>query len=322
VKAIRVEQTGGPEVLRLVDAPRPQAGPDELVVRVSAIGVNFIDVYHRTGLYPQPLPFTPGGEFAGVVEEMGPDVQDFTIGEHVATAQGVGAYGEYARVPAARAMSIPNGIEDRIAAALMLQGMTAHYLTLSTRPLQPGMSCLVHAAAGGVGLLLCQIAKLRGAFVIGTVSTEEKAELAREAGADQVILYTKEEIVPAVKSFTDGRGVDVVYDGVGKTTFEHSLASLAPRGLLNSFGQSSGPVPPVDPLVLSRGGSLFLTRPTLVHYIATRAELTKRANDLFGWVRDKRLHIRIGDTFPLANAADAHRALEARKTTGKVLLIP
>jgi NADPH:quinone reductase len=322
MKAVIVEQPGGPEALQYKEVAVPEPAPDQVLVRVSATGLNFIDVYHRKGFYPQPLPFTPGSEFAGTIEAVGERVNELKVGQRVATASGVGAYAEYARAPADKCVLIPDGVEDQTAAALMLQGMTAHYLTLSTRPLQPGMSCLVHAAAGGVGLLLCQIAKLRGARVIATVSTEEKAQLALGAGADEVILYTKEEIVPRVKAFTDGRGVDVVYDGVGKSTFEQSLASLAPRGLLNSFGQSSGAVPPVDPLTLSKAGSLFLTRPTLIHYIATRAELSKRAQDLFSWVKDKRLHVRVGATYPLAKAGDAHRALEARQTTGKVLLIP
>jgi NADPH2:quinone reductase len=322
MKAIVVEQPGGPEALQYKEVPTPELAAEQVLVRVAAIGVNFIDVYHRKGFYPQPLPFTPGSEFSGTIEAVGAQVEDLKVGQRVATASGVGAYAEHARAPADKCVLIPDGIDDRTAAALMLQGMTAHYLTLSTRPLQPGMSCLVHAAAGGVGLLLCQIAKLRGARVIATVSTEEKAKLARAAGADDVVLYTKEDVVPRVKAFTDGKGVDVVYDGVGKTTIEQSLASLAPRGLLNTFGQSSGPVPPIDPLALNKAGSLFLTRPTLAHYIATRAELTKRADDLFSWVKDKRLQVRVGATFPLAHAADAHRALEGRQTTGKVLLIP
>ena len=322
MKAIVVEQPGGPEALQYKEVPAPEPAAEQVLVRVAAIGVNFIDVYHRKGFYPQPLPFTPGSEFSGTIEAVGAKVEDLKVGQRVATASGLGAYAEHARAPADKCVMIPDTIDDKTAAALMLQGMTAHYLTLSTRPLQPGMSCLVHAAAGGVGLLLCQIAKLRGARVIATVSTEEKAKLAREAGADEVVLYTKEDVVPRVKEFTGGKGVDVVYDGVGKTTIEQSIASLAPRGLLNTFGQSSGPVPPIDPLTLNKAGSLFMTRPTLAHYIATRAELAKRAEDLFSWVKDKRLHIRIGATFPLAEAAAAHRALEARQTTGKVLLIP
>lgn len=322
MKAIQVGKVGGPEALESVDIEPPTPGPDELLVRTRAIGVNFIDVYHRTGLYPQNLPFSPGSELSGVVEATGDNAQEFKVGDRIATAAAIGAYAELARVPWQKAVRIPDAIDDRTAAAVMLQGMTAHYLATTTRPLESGMTCLVHAAAGGVGLLLCQIAKLRGARVLGTVSTEEKAQLARAAGADQIIFYTKEDVAPRVKEFTNGLGVDVVYDSVGKTTFDSSLASLRPRGMLVSFGQSSGPVPPLDPLVLSRMGSLFLTRPTLVHYTATRAEFLSRANDLIDWVEAGKLHVRVGAEFPLADAADAHRALEGRRTTGKVLLIP
>ncbi|HSL71316.1 MAG TPA: quinone oxidoreductase, partial [Longimicrobiales bacterium] len=255
--------------------------------------MNFIDVYHRTGLYPQPMPFTPGTELSGMVVEAGTDVREFRAGDRIATASAVGAYAQLARVPSDKAVHIPASIANDVAAAVMLQGMTAHYLTTTTRPLAPGMTCLVHAAAGGVGLLLCQAAKLRGARVIGTVSTEEKAQLARAAGADEIIFYIQEEVTPAVKHLTGGRGVDVVYDSVGKTTFDSSLASLSPRGMMVSFGQSSGPVPPFDVLALSRGGSLFLTRPTLAHYIATREEFLQRASDLFGWVEDGAVKVRI-----------------------------
>ncbi|MGH7460489.1 MAG: quinone oxidoreductase family protein [Longimicrobiales bacterium] len=322
MRAIVAGLTGGPEVLELEEVARPDPGPDELLVRVAACGVNFIDTYHRMGLYPQKLPFTPGSELAGTVEAVGSSVRGVQPGERVATAAAIGAYAEYARVPAERAVAVPDGVSDRVAAAVMLQGMTAHYLATSTRPLQSGMTCVVHAAAGGVGLLLVQIARRRGARVIGTVSTEEKAALAREAGADEIIFYMREEVAPAVKRMTGGRGVDIVYDGVGKATFDQSLASLVPRGMLVSFGQSSGPVPPFDPLQLSRGGSLFLTRPTLAHYTATRAEMLGRANDLFAWIGAGELNVRIGAEYPLASAADAHRALEGRLTTGKVLLLP
>lgn len=308
-------------MLRLVDVAVPEAGPDQLLVRVSAIGVNFIDVYHRSGLYPQPLPLTPGSEVAGIVEAVGSNVRAFKPGDRIASASAIGAYAELARVPWERAVHVPDDVSERTAAALMLQGMTAHYLTCSISPLQAGMTCLVHAAAGGVGLLLCQIGKLLGARVIGTVSTEEKAALARAAGADEIILYTKEEIAPRVKELTKG-GVDVVYDGVGKDTFTASLDSLKPRGMMVSFGNASGPVPPVAPLELSKRGSLFLTRPTLAHYIATREEFLQRANELFSWVLHRKLDVRIGAEFKLADAADAHRALEGRKTTGKVLLLP
>jgi NADPH:quinone reductase len=322
MRGIVIERHGGVEVMQLREVEKPDPGPGELRVRVAATGVNFIDTYHRTGLYPLKLPFTPGSEMAGVVDAVGPDVSEFKTGQRVATAHGVGAYAEYALVPAARAVALPAQIDERTAAALMLQGMTAHYLATSTKPLEAGMTCVVHAAAGGVGLLLVQVAKLRGARVIGTVSTEEKAGLARKAGADEIIFYTRDEVAPAVKRITQGRGVDVVYDGVGKATFDQSLAALAPRGMLVSFGQSSGAVPPFEPLLLSRGGSLFLTRPTLVHYTATRMELLERAHDLFAWLEARRLEVHIGAEFPLGEAAAAHRALEGRETTGKVLLIP
>ncbi len=322
--AIVVSRNGGPEVLEPKETARPEPGPGELLVKVSAAGVNFIDVYQRTGLYAIKLPFIPGSELSGVVEAVGNEAAGFSVGDRVAIAHGspVGAYAEYAKIPAQRAVAVPAGVTDKIACAVMLQGMTAHYLAGSIRPLQAGMTCLVHAAAGGVGLLLCQIAKQRGAHVIGTVSTDEKAQLARQAGADEIIMYTREEVVPAIKRITQGRGVDVAYDSVGKTTFESSLLSLMPRGILVSFGQSSGPVPPIDPLVLSRNGSLFLTRPTLAHYVVTREELLHRANDLFAGIAQGRLHVHIGGEYRLTEAAQAHRALEARATTGKVLLVP
>jgi NADPH2:quinone reductase len=322
--AILVTRTGGPEVLEPSELPRPEPGPGDLLVKVSAAGVNFIDVYQRTGLYPIKLPLIPGSELSGVVEAVGAEATGFSAGDRVAIAHGspVGAYAQYAAIPAQRAVPVPPGVTDKVACAVMLQGMTAHYLAYSIRPLQSGMTCLVHAAAGGVGLLLCQIAKQLGARVIGTVSTDEKAQLAREAGADEIIMYTREEVVPAVKRMTQNRGIDVAFDSVGKTTFESSLLSLVPRGMLVSFGQSSGAVPPVDPLMLSRNGSLFLTRPTLAHYVTTREELLQRANDLFAWIARGKLRVRIGAEYPLAAAADAHRALEARATTGKVLLLP
>ena len=324
MKAIVVSKLGGPEVLELTDAPAPTPGSGELLVKVSATGVNFIDVYQRTGLYPIKLPFIPGSELSGVVEAVGSDVTGFAVGDRVAIANGspVGAYAELANIPAKNAVLVPAGVPDKVACAVMLQGMTAHYLTHSIRPLQPGMTCLVHAAAGGVGLLLCQLAKQLGARVIGTVSTDEKAQLARGAGADEIIMYAKEEVVPAVKRITNDRGVDIAFDSVGKTTFESSLRSLVPRGMLVSFGQSSGAVPPFDVLTLSRNGSLSLTRPTLAHFVATREELLWRANELFTAIEQKRLHVRIGAEFPLARAGDAHRALEGRATTGKVVLVP
>ena len=290
-------------------------------MRVEAAGVNFIDVYHRTGLYPNPLPLVPGLEGAGVVAGVGPDVVGFRTGDRVAWTGVPGSYAEVLLLPVARAVRVPDDLDLRSAAAVMLQGLTAHYLCTSTYPLKAGDSCLVHAAAGGVGLLLVQMARARGARVLGTVSTEEKAVLAREAGADETILYTREDFLDAVKRLTGGRGVDVVYDSVGRTTFEKSLDALKPRGMMVSFGQSSGPVPPIDPLALSRRGSLFLTRPNLMHYIADRESLVSRTRDVLGDVASGRLKVRVGATWPLAEAAEAHRALEGRKTTGKVLLI-
>jgi NADPH2:quinone reductase len=289
---------------------------------VAAAGLNFIDVYHRTGLYPSPLPFTPGLEGAGVVAGVGPDVSAFREGDRVAWTQAPGSYAESLVVPEGQAVAIPPGVETRDAAAVMLQGLTAHYLCSSTYPVEPGDTCLVHAAAGGVGLLLVQMAKERGARVFGTVSTEEKAALARGAGADEVILYTQEDFLEAVRRLTDGQGVNVVYDGVGKATAEKSLDCLAPRGMMVFFGNASGPVGPIDPLVLSRKGSLFLTRPVLFHYIPDRASLEDRSADVLTAVATGRLNVRIGQTYALSDAAEAHRALEGRKTTGKVLLLP
>jgi NADPH2:quinone reductase len=316
VKAVRVHTPGGPEVLRYEDVPDPAAGPGQVLVKIEAAGVNFFDVYQRTGLYRVPTPFIIGQEAAGVVTAVGPGVTDVKVGDRVAYVHVPGAYAEYAVVPVGHVVPLPDGVTFKQAAAAMLQGMTAHYLATTTYPLKPGDRCLVHAAAGGAGLLLCQIAKMRGAHVIGTVSTREKAALAREAGADEVILYTEQDFATEVK------GVQVVYDSVGKTTFEKGLDVLAPRGMMVLFGQSSGPVAPIDPQILNRKGSLFLTRPTLVHYTATRAEVLARAGDVFGWVREGKLKLRIGLELPLAQAAEAHRQLEARKTTGKVLLLP
>ncbi len=322
MKAIRIEAYGGPEVLRYVELPDPQPGPGQLRVRVEAAGVNFLDVYHRTGLYPGSLPFVPGQEGAGVVDGIGPGVAGFREGDRVGWASVPGGYAERALVPAERAVALPEGVDSRTAAALLLQGMTAHYLATSTYPLKPGDTCLVHAAAGGVGLLLVQMAKRRGARVLGTVSTAEKARLAREAGADEVILYTQEDFVQAVKRLTGGRGVQVVYDSVGKATAEKGFDCLVPRGTMVVYGNSSGPMPPIDPLVLSRKGSLFLTRPTLHHYTADRASLEARAGEVLGDAASGRLKVRIDRTYPLAEAAEAHRALEGRQTTGKVLLVP
>jgi len=322
MKAIRVHAPGGPEALRYEDVPQPTPGAGQVLVKVEAAGVNFIDVYQRTGHYKVELPFTLGQEAAGVVTAVGSGVTGVTVGARVAYAAVLGAYAEYATVPADRVVVLPDGVSSTQGAAVMLQGMTAHYLASTTYPLEPGDGCLVHAAAGGVGLLLCQIAKLRGARVIGTVSTREKAELARAAGADEVMLYTEQDFEAEVKRLTNGVGLQVIYDSVGKTTFEKGLNCLAPRGMMVLYGQSSGPVGPLDPQVLSQKGSLFLTRPTLVHYIATRAELVARAGELLGWIKQGTLKVRIGRELPLAQAAEAHRLLEGRKTTGKVLLIP
>jgi NADPH2:quinone reductase len=322
MKAIRIEGFGGPDALRLVDVPVPPAGPGQIVVRVEAAGVNFIDVYHRTGLYPNPLPLVPGMEGAGVVAAVGPGVSLFREGDRVAWANVLGSYAEHVLLAADRAVAVPPGLRADTAAAAMLQGMTAQYLCTSTYPLKKGDTCLVHAAAGGVGLLLVQMAKRRGARVIGTVGTEAKAVLARGAGADEIILYAQEDFLEEVKRLTGGRGVDVVYDSVGKTTAEKSLDCLVPRGMMVFYGNASGPVPPIDPLVLSRKGSLFLTRPSLVHYISDRASLEARAADVLGDAAAGRLKVRIDRIYPLAEAAEAHRALEGRQTTGKVLLVP
>jgi NADPH:quinone reductase len=322
MKLIRIEGFGGPEVLRLAEAPDPSAGPGQIAVRVEAAGLNFIDVYQRTGLYPNPLPFVPGQEGAGVVTAVGPGVTTFREGDRVVWTGILGSYAEQVLLPAERAVAVPPGLATDTAAAVMLQGLTAHYLCTSTYPLKKGDTCLVHAAAGGVGLLLVQMAKRRGARVIGTVGTEVKAALAREAGADEVVLYEREDFLEAVKRLTGGRGVDVVYDAVGKSTAEKSLDCLVPRGMMVFFGNASGPVPPIDPLVLSRKGSLFLTRPILWHYVADRASLEARAADVLGDAAAGRLRVRIDRTWPLAEAAAAHRALEGRQTSGKVLLIP
>jgi len=293
-----------------------------VLVKIEAAGVNFIDIYQRTGHYKVPLPFIPGQEAAGIVAAVGPGVAEPRVGDRVAYATVLGAYAEYAVVPADRVVGLPDGVSAKQGAAAMLQGMTAHYLATSTYPLKPGDTCLVHAAAGGVGLLLCQIAKLRGARVLGTVSTREKAALARGAGADEVILYTEQDFETEVKRLTNGAGLRVIYDSVGKTTFEKGLSCLALRGMMVLYGQSSGPVGPFDPQVLNQKGSLFLTRPTLVHYIATRAELLARAGEVLGWIERGMLKVRIERELPLAQAAEAQRLLEARQTTGKVLLIP
>jgi NADPH:quinone reductase len=322
VNSIRVHKTGGPEVLRIEEVPDPAPGAGEIVINVEAIGVNFIEIYQREGLYPMDRPFTPGGEAAGTVRALGSGVSEVKVGDRVVSQSVRGSYASRAVVVADRAVKIPDGVSSKLAAAVFLQGLTAHYLTTSTYPLQPGDHCLVHAAAGGVGLLLCQIAKRLGAVVIGTASTPEKLELARGAGAAETINYTTRDFVADVKRITNDSGVAVVYDSVGRTTFEGSLNCLHRRGLLALFGQSSGPVPAFDPQVLNRKGSLYLTRPTLNDYVATRDELVRRSSELLGWVRDGSLNVRIGAEFPLVRAADAHRALAGRKTTGKIVLIP
>jgi len=322
MRAIRVREVGGPEVLTVEDVESPTPGEGEARVRVTASGVNFIDVYFRTGAYSTPTPFTPGMEAAGIVDAVGPGVTGVAVGDRVAYAMHLGSYAEQVVLPAWKLVPVPDGVELDVAAAVMLQGMTAHYLATSTFPLGPGHRCLIHAAAGGVGLLLCQLARRRGAVVYGTTSTPEKAERAREAGAHQVILYTETDFPQEVQRLTEGKGVSVVYDSVGKTTFQGSLDSLQPRGMLVLFGQASGPVPPVDLQLLNQKGSLFVTRPSLNHYLADRRELMQRASDVLGGVAGGTLRLSIGGSWPLAQAAGAHAALESRETWGKLLLIP
>jgi len=322
MKAIRIDAPGGPEVMKLEDVPEPQPKAGEAIVKIDAAGLNFIDVYQRSGLYKLDMPLTLGLEAGGTVTAVGPGVTEVKVGDKVAYTGVPGAYAQYAAVPAARLVVLPQGVSTKQGAAIMLQGMTAHYLACSTYPLKKGDTCLVHAAAGGVGLILCQIARLRGAKVIGTVSTDEKAKLAREAGADETILYTRQDFAAEVKRITGGKGLQVVYDSVGKDTWEGSINCLAPRGLIALYGQSSGPIGMIDPQILNTKGSLFLTRPSLNVYIATREELQQRAGELFGWIREGKLKLRMEFEFPLKDVAEAHRALEGRKTTGKVLLIP
>lgn len=322
MKAIRVNAYGGPEALSFEDLPDPVPVAGQALVRVEAAGVNFIDVYQRMGIYKNPVPFTLGQEGGGVVESVGEGVTAVKPGDRVSWTSVMGSYAQRAVVAADRLVQLPQQMTTRQGAAIMLQGMTAHYLATSTYPLKPGDTCIVHAGAGGVGLLLTQIAKLRGAHVITTVSTPEKAALSKGAGADEVVLYTTEDFEAAAKKATGGKGVQVVYDSVGLTTYMKSFSSLAPRGLLALFGQSSGVVPPIDPGILAGKGSLFLTRPTLVHHIASNDELRQRAKDLFDWVAAGKLKLRIEHDYPLKDAAEAHKALEGRKTTGKVLLIP
>lgn len=322
MKAIRVHAPGGPEVMRLEDIPDPEPGPGEAVVRMEATGINFIEVYQRKGQYPRPTPFTPGEEGAGTVVAVGEGVTQLRVGDRVASETLKGTYAELSKTKAERLVRLPDGVESRLGAAVMLQGITAHYLATSTYPIQRGDRCLIHAAAGGVGLLLCQIAKRRGAWIVGTTSTPEKAKLAHEAGADEVILYTQQDFVAEVKRLTGGKGVQVVYDSVGKTTFDGSLDCLMPRGMMVLFGQSSGPVAPLDPQVLNRKGSLFITRPTIAHYVATQEELAARASELLSWVTDGWLKVHIDRELPLGDAGSAHSALEARQTAGKLLLVP
>jgi NADPH2:quinone reductase len=322
MRAIQVKQVGGPEVMELAESPVPQPKANEAVVKLAASGVNFIDVYFREGRYKTPLPFIPGQEGAGVVTAVGSEASSVKAGDRVAWTGIQGAYSEYAVVPAERLVPIPQSVSDREAAAAMLQGMTAHYLSHDTYPLKQGQTALVHAAAGGVGLLLVQMAHNIGARVIATVSTEEKAKLAHAAGAHEVILYTQSDFEAETKRLTGGKGVDVVYDSVGKTTFEKGLNILRPRGMMVLFGGSSGAVPPFDLVALSQKGSLYVTRPTLVNYIARRDELVARSGAVFGMLESGKLKLRIEHIYPLAEAQRAHRDLEGRKTTGKLLLIP
>jgi NADPH:quinone reductase len=320
MKQIQVKEPGGPEKMELVDAPTPQPGPQQALVRISAAGVNFIDVYFRTAHYKAPLPITLGNEGSGTVEAVGPDVTEVKPGDRVAYVMTRGSYAEFAVVPSAMLVKIPDQMDFNTAAAAMLQGMTAHYLTHSTYPLKSGDTCLVHAAAGGAGGLIVQMARMLGARVFGTVSTEEKARIARAHGVDETILYTSQDFELEVRRLTEGRGVDVVYDSVGKTTFDKSLSSLRPRGMMALFGQSSGAVPPFDPTILNAKGSLFLTRPSLAHHLLTRQELEWRAGDVLKWIAEGKLKIRIDRTYPLAEAAASHLDLEGRLTAGKLLL--
>lgn len=329
MKAIRVHELGGPEVLRLEEVPAPEPGKGQALIRIEAAGVNYLDIYYRSGFHwgghhERPLPFTPGAEASGTVVGIGSEVSEVKVGDRVAygISNGHGSYAEMAVVPSWHVMKLPDPVDSQTGAAVMLQGVTAHYLTHSTYRLKRGDTALVHAAAGGTGLLLIQMAKLSGARVIGTVSTPEKAELARGAGADEVIVYTVEDFESEVKSLTGGRGVNVVYDSVGKTTFEKSLNSLAPLGTMVLFGQSSGPVPPFDTAILNAKGSLFLTRPSLTHYVANRNDVLSRAGDIMRWIEEGKLKVHIGRKLALAEAAEAHRLLATRETTGKVLLIP
>ena len=322
MKAIRIQHTGAPDVMQLVEIDRPAPGPSEALVRVHAAGINYIDVYYRMGWYSADLPLTLGVEGAGVIEAVGPGLQGFHVGDSVAWCMYLGAYAEYAVVPERHLVRVPQGLDLESAAGALLQGMTAHYLTRSTYPLQSGETALIHAAAGGVGLLLTQMAAQIGARVIATVSSEAKAALARAAGAHEIIFYEQQDVAAEVKRLTDGRGVHVVYDAVGRATFEKSLASLRPRGLLVIYGAASGPAPAVEPSLLAQSGSLFLTRPSLAHYTLTRQELDWRASEVYAAIQQGKLHLRVERRYPLVDVAHAHRELEARRTTGKGLLIP
>jgi NADPH2:quinone reductase len=323
MRAIVVNELGGPEVLTLEERPDPDPGPGDLLVDVAAGGVNFIDIYQRTGIYPMDLPYVVGSEGAGTVTAVGAEVSEFEVGDRVTWAMSNGTgYTDTAVIPAAKAVAVPDGLDLELAAAVMLQGMTAHFLTESTFPAQAGQTALLHAAAGGVGLLLCQMLRAKGVRVIGTTSTEEKAELARAAGADEIVFYKDVDVVKEVDRITGGEGVHVVYDGVGQATFDAGLDVLRPRGTMVLFGAASGPVPPLDPQILNRKGSLFLTRPMLAHYLLDREELLWRANDVLGAVQSGALNVRIGGRYPLADAAQAHRDLQSGGTTGKLLIIP
>jgi NADPH2:quinone reductase len=322
MKAVRVHTPGGPEALRYEDAPDPTPKAGEAIVKVDAAGLNYIDVYFRSGQYKAELPITLGLEAGGTVTAVGSGVSEVKVGDKVAYTGVPGAYAQLAAVPAQKLVVLPSGVSTKQGAAAMLQGLTAHYLATSTWPLKKGDTCLVHAAAGGVGLLLCQMAKMRGAHVIGTVSSEDKAKLAKEAGADEVINYAKQDFEAEVKRLTGGKGLQVVYDGVGKTTFDKGFNVLAPRGMMVLYGAASGPVPPVDPMRLEGAGSLFLTRPSGRHYTAKREELLARAGDVFSWIADGKLEVRIGGRYPLDEARKAHEDLEGRRTTGKLLLLP
>jgi NADPH2:quinone reductase len=322
VRAIQVTETGGPDVLRLAQLPDPEPGTGQLLVKVAAAGVNYIDTYHRSGAYPMRLPFVPGSEGAGTVIAVGPDAGDIAVGDKVAWAAAPGSYAELAVVPAEQAVPVPAEVDTDIAGGCLLQGMTAHYLAVSVHAVAPGETVLVHAAAGGMGLLLTQLATARGARVIGTVSTAAKEQLARQAGAAEIIRYTEvDDVAAEVRRLTDGDGVAAVYDGVGASTFDASLASLRPRGMLALYGAASGPVPPIDPQRLNSAGSVFLTRPKLGDYVVSRQELLWRAGEVFDAIRAGSLRITIGGRYPLADAAQAHQDLQGRRTTGKLLLL-